>query len=594
MAEPVLGIDFGTSFCRVAVAESRGNRVVPRLLSVSQVPAVFPSVAGVDPLGTWLAGDDACRFAAVEPGWAVHGAKRLLGRGEGKGDAGCPDLVRSDWGGPKCETGSDGSVLLRLPTGDDDADSDDIRVSPLRVVSEILRLARENARQALGLPVVRCVIGVPAVFGPGEREMIARTAGVAGLDVLALIDEGLAVTLAHCGSAKGKRRDDGPLHYLAVDVGGGFTSVTLVRRDGCRYRELAATGFRLGGEDIQHLLAGRLLEEYGRMPGWPTQAGGLLGHVRRMAGAALSRLSAEESLPAVVFHDGRTFASLLSRSQVDRLGEDIARRLREVVPALWLDSEPATTAAGQAARLPVILPAGGLGRAPFVQRALKTALPDAEVAAPMPAESVALGAALWGWTLVSGDEGADEATGVLRTASVAPWTIAVGRSAGEPAVLVRAGSSLPCRAVCEWKTLAEPREPRAVLRLFEAHGSGGDAPAAEAAFNPIGEIRLEIPGSEKGAAASSPGAHGAGASSIRSEGATGEFSDEDSAGAAGDQAPGTWMRLVLTVAPDGRLRVAATDAGSGRPIRADLRFYGLADEDWEFLPQAGRGRGRSA
>lgn len=570
MAEPVLGIDFGTSFCRVAVAESRGKRVVPRLLFAGQVPAAFPSVVSVDPMGVCLAGEEARRLVVVEPGWVIHGAKRLLRGGEGDGGAGAPVLARSDWGGPRCETEPSGSVLFRVGAGGTDPEASAQDVSPLRAVTAVLRLARETAGQALGLPVARCVIGVPPVFGPGEREMMARAAAEAGLDVLGLIDEGLAVTLAHCATAKGKHRHDARRHFLTVDVGGGFTGMTLVQTDGHHYREMAVTGTRLGGEEIEHRLAQYLVEEYRRIPGWPVQEPSVLGHVRQMAGAAMVRLSEEESLPVVLYHGGRTFASLLSRSQVERLGEDIARCLRETLPQLWFNWGPCAGSGKQEIRLPVIVPAGGLVRLAFIQRALKTALPGAEVVAPMPAESVAQGAALWGWALVSGDEGTDEATGALRTASVAPWTIAVGRSAGEPAVLVRAGSSLPCRAVCEKISLGEPGESRAILRLLEAPGVVSQPAGGGAAFRPFAEVRVEVPGSPKSPAGqpAEPGAAG-----TESE---------------GSRLTGRRASLALTLTADGRMQVLVTEEASGHAIPAGLWFYGVPGEDAAVRPEGVR------
>jgi len=548
MTEPVLGIDFGTSCCRVAVADSRGDRASARLVSVDKRAAVFPSLVCVDFLGGGLAGDEAERLAALDPGSVIWGAKALLGSDAGEkpsadGEA-CDSAVfaRSDWGGPRCERRPDGSIGLRVRTTEEGpreitpgtGEAPPGTVEPLQAVTELFRLAREMARRDLGLPIVRCVIAVPPAFGPGRREIIAAAASAAGLDVLGLIGEGVASVLAHCGTGRQRAGSAGEC-FVTIDAGGGFTGLTVVARDGARYRELAATGTRLGGEGIEDHLARYLLEEFSRQPDWPSESPSLLGRLRRTASEAMPYLAKEESFPVVILAAGRTYAYLLTRSQVNKIGEPIARYVRENVPKLWHRWGPAGGGKDGVVG-PVLLPVGGLTRAPFLQQVLKSVLDRdrARVVKPLPLESVALGAALWGQAMVQPDASAKEATGGIQLASVAPWTIAVGREASDPRVLIPAGSSLPCQATCGGIGLGEGGDGRAALRLLEA--PLGDQPV----FREIGQVCLESGGQRRIA--------------------------------------GLKVRLVVSLTSSGRLQVKAQDEATNEPVAARVRFSGLALE----------------
>jgi len=543
MIEPVLGIDFGTSCCRVAVADSRGSRASARLVSVDKKVAVFPSLACVDLLGGGGAGGQVEHLAALDPGSVIWGVKALLGDDAREDPTATHDsavFAHSDWGGPQCESRPDGSIGLRVgDTGEDlwevsprTGDASPRTVEPLRAVTELFRLARDLAQRDLGLPVVRCVIAVPPAFGPGRREIIVAAAEAAGLDVLGLVGEGAASVLAHCGAGRQRAGGAGEC-FVAVDVGGGFTGITLVTRDGVRFRELAATGTRLGGEGIEDHLARYLLEEFSRQPGWPGQSSSLLGRLRRTASEAMPYLAKEQSFPVVILTAGRTYAYLLTRSQVDKLGESIARYLRETVPKLCSDWGLAGHGKDRV-KAPVVLPAGGLTRTPFLQRALKSLLKSVSVAKSLPLESVALGAALWGQTLVGLESSAKGKGGGIQLASVAPWTIALGSEEGEPRVLVPAGSSLPCQATCSGIGLGGSGEGRATLRLLEAPMGG------KPAFREIGQIRLK-------------------------------------AGGQG-QTEGVKVRLVVSLTTSGRLLVKALDEATDEPVAARVRFSGLALE----------------
>jgi len=543
MAEPVLGIDLGTSVYRVAAAGGDfQEETAPRLLAFGGKPLVLPSVVALGAAREWLAGDEAERVAAVNPGAAIFGAKALLGLDFTR--AGAVSSSRAEWGGPAPLAGPDGTALLNL-SGYGPFAGTTTAVWPSRAVVEILRQAKAAASSALGVPVNLCVIGVPSRFGPAERQFITQAARLAGLDVLNLIEESLAVALARqpvpsrsSGGTEGPKDEN----LLVADVGAGFTSLTALSRRGSRYRILASSTVGQAGDDLDNRVARWLLSEFSKQPAWPAKpTPRLLTRILGMARAAKETLSSQDSFAAVLPFRGRTYTVLVTRSQIERFAADLVSQLTQEVRRLWGECERVLRGKGSAAGGPTLIPAGRQGSAGYITRALQEALADARVEKAPPDGAVALGAAIWARALLARHplEAGSEETPRRRgrgpsaadrplLARTAPWSLLAKDAAGM-ATLVRVGTTLPCEARMARVSTTEDNQTKAVLRLALSPGVDPDDCRA------IGEVRLEgIPPAPAGVPD---------------------------------------IALSFALAGDARLQVRAR-TGDGQPIEATLHYYG--------------------
>ncbi len=257
MTRKIFGIDLGTTNSCLAVMEAGG----PRVIEIDGEPIV-PSVVSLDrQSGRFLVGRRARNRQVAEPAWTVRSIKRRMGL----------------------------AAPVRLG---------DRELLPVEVAAEILRYLKEQGEAALGTPVERAVITVPAYFGDAERRATLRAGELAGLEVVRLLNEPTAAALVYdrlvarqiqpralrmvsngsdvpdgapalAPAAAGSGRADGAQRILVYDLGGGTFDVSVVEIGG-GLNEVRASGGnnQLGGDDFDRLLAehlaGHLREQAGR------------------------------------------------------------------------------------------------------------------------------------------------------------------------------------------------------------------------------------------------------------------------------------------------------------------------------------------
>ncbi|MEE8557425.1 MAG: Hsp70 family protein [Myxococcota bacterium] len=237
MSQHVLGIDLGTLNSCVAVVQD-GRPVVLSEGGRTTVPSVV-AFAGQEE----LVGESALRRAVTDPKNTLVATKRLLGH---------PHDSREIREAQKrmaytIRPSPVGSVLLETESHE---------LTPVQVAARVLHRLREIADRALGESTTRAVISVPAHFNEIQRRATKLAAEYAGLEVLRLINEPTAAAFAY-----GYRR--GENFTLAVyDLGGGTFDVTLMRATGDRFEVIATDGDTyLGGEDFDTAIAEWLASE---------------------------------------------------------------------------------------------------------------------------------------------------------------------------------------------------------------------------------------------------------------------------------------------------------------------------------------------
>ena len=375
----VVGIDLGTTNSLVAYVRD-GRPVVIRDASQN---GLVPSVVSVDQQGTVFVGREAQRRLLTDPARTVYSAKRFMGRGI--------DDVRDEASLLPFTVGGDPGGVVRLGLGSRQFTPPEISAFILKALK---RRAEEHFRDTgeFDFEVDRAVITVPAYFNDAQRTATRDAGRLAGLDVLRIINEPTAASLAYGLD----QRDRGVI--AVYDFGGGTFDISILRVEEGVFQVLSTNGdTHLGGDDIDRALTEMVLSELAAVaadvPAETVQA------IRKAVIAAKIDLSeADESeirvepgpnLPA-------GYRKLLSRQMLEaRVRPLVTRTLTSCRQAL-ADAEL------QPSDLDEIVLVGGTTRIPVVRAMVEELFGRRPHSDIDPDEVVALGAALQADILVSG------------------------------------------------------------------------------------------------------------------------------------------------------------------------------------------------
>src|SRR6202140_3457866 len=228
----IVGIDLGTTNSLVAFMQGERPVVIPG----EDGPNLVPSVVALDERDRILVGSAARKYLIETPERAVYSIKRLMGRGAGD--------IREEL------------KLFPFHLADDLEAEEVIRIrlgektfTPPEISGFILRQLKRNAERFFGAPVTQAVITVPAYFNDAQRQATKDAGRIAGLEVLRLVNEPTAASLAY-GLDK---KQNG---IIAVyDLGGGTFDVSILKLHDGIFEVVATNGdTHLGGDDIDNLL----------------------------------------------------------------------------------------------------------------------------------------------------------------------------------------------------------------------------------------------------------------------------------------------------------------------------------------------------
>jgi molecular chaperone DnaK (HSP70) len=233
----IVGIDLGTTNSLIATMGLTG----PEIISDSEGRKIVPSVVSLVSNGKLLAGEPARELLLTNPERTVYSVKRLMGRGAND--------VREELNLFPFRIAEDSESVIQLKLADR-------TFTPPQISAAVLRQLKDNAEAALGAPVSEAVITVPAYFNDAQRQATKDAGRLAGLEVLRLVNEPTAASLAY---GLDKRRDG----VIAVyDFGGGTFDVSILRLHDGIFEVLATNGnTHLGGDDIDNLLLRIALED---------------------------------------------------------------------------------------------------------------------------------------------------------------------------------------------------------------------------------------------------------------------------------------------------------------------------------------------
>jgi Fe-S protein assembly chaperone HscA len=371
----VVGIDLGTTNSLVAYVRD-GE---PRVIRDSSGDALVPSVVSLADEGTIFVGREAQRRLLTTPSRTVYSVKRFMGRGI--------EDVQDDAALLPFRVGGDAGGVLRIGLGDREFTPPEISAFVLR---ELKQRAEEHFREQgeFDFEVDRAVITVPAYFNDAQRTATRDAGRLAGLEVLRIISEPTAASLAY-GLDKKNRGT-----IAVYDLGGGTFDISILKVEDGVFQALATSGdTHLGGDDIDHLLMQVVLEDVGRVSSETLQA------IRKAVIQAKWDLSDHEqaeirleSLPGL----SNGYRRAITRAEFEAL-------IRPLVDRTLGPARQALSDAGlEPNEIDEVVLVGGATRTPLVRRLVAELFGKTPHSDLNPDEVVALGAAVQADILVSG------------------------------------------------------------------------------------------------------------------------------------------------------------------------------------------------
>ncbi|MDQ3031066.1 MAG: Hsp70 family protein, partial [Myxococcota bacterium] len=412
-SSPVLGIDLGTTNSAIAITDGHTSRV----LADAEGNHLIPSCVSFHPDGSVIVGHQARERRLVDAGNTVYSIKRLIGR-----PFTSPEVQRArDLFPFLIEPSRTGGVQVNVRKG---------TYALPEISAMVLRHLRKVAEQALGVECSRAVITVPANFNELQRSATRAAGKVAGLDVLRILHEPTAATLAY-----GYGRDR-PETIAVYDFGGGTFDITVLDLDRDVFEVVSTAGDTfLGGDDIDlmiaQLMAEQCLREHRFDARTEPQA---FERMRAAAEWAKCQLSvvpeAELKLEELFVGDrGKTvdFTFHMTRDDlVARMRPLIARTLDVVGDAL-------RTAGRRPREIDNIVLVGGSTRIPLVREMVEEHFGKPPRADIDPDLVVAQGAAIHAWTLAGRPDAPVARTREVERAPAIPTARREERAPKQPA-----------------------------------------------------------------------------------------------------------------------------------------------------------------
>jgi len=365
----IFGIDLGTTNSLIAYSDGGTPRVI---VDPQTGSPLLPSVVSFPGPEEVVVGTAAKAIAPHHPLTTIASVKRFMGLG-------MEHVTAEDRQRYAFADNAGGTVKFRIHGRDYTAPE----VSAL-----ILKALKQWAETALGEEVRNVVITVPAYFNDSQRQATRDAGRLAGLEVLRLVNEPTAASLAY-GLDK---RNQG---LIAVyDLGGGTFDISILKLHEGIFEVLATNGdTRLGGDDIDRCIAERLLAE---VPGALRDDPEIISQATRAAEAAKIRLTDSTSALLELHHDGIDVVQTLSRSDFDALIGDVVERTMGPCQQALKDAGLAPT------DLDEVVLVGGSTRVPLVRRRVEAFFGRTPHHELDPDAVVALGAAVQAGVLSGG------------------------------------------------------------------------------------------------------------------------------------------------------------------------------------------------
>ena len=406
--EKILGIDLGTTNSAGAMVEAGRPVVIPSAEGATPAGKMFPSVVAITKDGQLLVGEPARRQVVTNPDGTVFEIKRKMGTD-----------FRVDLQGKE--------------------------YSPEQLSSYILQKIKHDAEVFLGYPVKKVVITVPAHFNDNQRQSTKDAGEIAGLDVVRIINEPTAASLAY-----GLDKSEKEMKILVFSFGGGTHDATIMEFGKGVFQVLATSGdTQTGGTDIDKAIIQVLLQDFrtktGIDLGTDRTAMARLREAAEQAKIQLSNLTSTDVDLPFIGSDSTGPKNLhytLTRTKLEEVARPIVAKTEETIRRVMNDAKLTPQ------QVDKVILIGGMTRMPLVRKFVEDVAGKPAERGVDPMEAVAIGAAIQGAVL------AGEIKDILLL-DVTPLSLGVETLGGITEHLIEKNATIPTKRSKTFTTAAD-------------------------------------------------------------------------------------------------------------------------------------------
>ena len=393
----VIGIDLGTSNSAAAVMTGGKPTIIPAAEGASVGGKAFPSVVAFSKDAQLLVGEPARRQAVTNPDNTIVAAKRKMG--------------------------TDHKFIVQGK-----------EYKPQQISSFILQKIKKDAEAFTGDTIEKAVITVPAYFNDNQRQATKDAGTIAGLDVVRIINEPTAASLAFGLDKAGQ-----DLKILVFDFGGGTLDVTIMEMGGGVFEVMSTAGdTHLGGTDMDKAIVDYVLDEFRKKEGLDL-SGDTTAMTRIREGAEKAKIELSSimetdiNLPfiAMVDNASKNLEVRLTRAKLEELVRPIVERCRVSLDNAIKDADLTFEDINR------IVLVGGPTRMPVVKEYVASIVGKESEAGVDPMEAVAMGAAIQAG-IIAGDVQTD-----IVLLDVTPLTLGIETLGGVREPLIERNTTIP-------------------------------------------------------------------------------------------------------------------------------------------------------